>query len=114
MNMKEVGKGPVEYLKVVGAPGLSYSSTEWGDYDATANPPHILPSVFVKYELPEHYSELNVSLKEGPEWCYQGYNIETLEDGKTYLLSNMAIIKYLPRDGSYETTGKVMLKLTWH
>ena len=77
----------MEYLKVVGAPGLSYSSTEWGDYDATANPPHILPSVFVKYELPEHYSELNVSLKEGPEWCYQGYNIETLEDGKTYLLS---------------------------
>ncbi|MBM3240350.1 hypothetical protein FJZ31_29050 [Candidatus Poribacteria bacterium] len=114
MDMKEVGKGPVEYLKIVSAPGLSYSSTEWGDYDATANPPRILPGVFVKYELPQDYSELKVSLEAGPDWCYQGYNIETLEDGKTYLLSNIAIIKYLPRDGRYESAGKVMLKLTWH
>jgi hypothetical protein len=104
----------VEYLKMVNAPGLSYSSTEWGDSAAPAKPPRILPSVFVKYELPKDYSELNVSLEEGPEWCYQGYKIETLEDGKAYLLSNIAIIKYLPRDGRYESAGKVMLKLTWH
>ena len=113
MNIKEIVMGPIEYLKRVSAPGLSYSSTEWGDYNATANPPRILPSFFVKYELPEDYSELNVSLEEGPQWCYQGYDIETLEDGKTYLLSNISMIQFLPRDGGYETAHKVTLKLTW-
>jgi len=114
MNIKEIVKGPIEYLKIVSSPGLSYSSTEWGDSDVAENPPRVLPSVFVKHELPEDYSELNVSLEEGPEWCYQGYNIETLEDGKNYLLSNIAIIKYLPGDGKYEIADKVILKLTWY
>jgi len=113
MNMKEVGRGPMEFLKVISAPGLSYSSTNWGSPEATANPPRVLPSVFVKYELPKNYSDLNVSLEEGPGWCYQGYNIETLENGKIYLLSNIAFIKYSPNDGKYETADKVELKLAW-
>ena len=114
MNMKEAGKDPVEYLKVVNAPGLSYSSTEWGDPEAAAKLPRILPSIFVKYELPANYSELKVSLEEGPTWCYQGYNVETLENGKAYLLTNIAIIRYLQSDGKYETASNVVLKLTWH
>lgn len=101
-------------MKIVNSPGLSYSSTEWGDPEAAENPPRVLPSLLLKYELPKDHSELIFSLEEGPEWCYQGFDIETLEDGKTYLLSNMAIIKYLPRGGKYETAGKVALKLTWH
>lgn len=114
MNMKEVGKGPVEYLKLVSAPGLSYSSTEWGNPDAAANPPSVLPSIFVKYELPKNYTDLSVSLEEGPEWCYQGYNVATVENGKNYLLSNIAIVKYFPKDGTYEAANKVVFKLTWH
>jgi hypothetical protein len=113
MNMKEIGKGPMEFLKVISSPGLSYSSTEWGSPDAITNAPRVLPSVFVKYELPENYSEIKVTLEEGPEWSYQGYNIGTLENGKTYLLSNIAIIKYFPDDGKYEAANKVVLKLTW-
>jgi len=113
MNMKEVGKGPVEYLKVFNAPGLSYASTDWGKSNASTSQPSVLPSVFVKCEIPESYSQLDVSLEEGPEWCYKGYNVETLEDGKTYLLSNVAVIKYVPSDDKYEVANKIVLKLVY-
>jgi len=113
VSMKQIGKGPVEYLKVVTAPGLSYSSTEWGDPEARVKPPRVLPSVFVKYELPENYSNLKVSLEEGPDWCYRGFSVETLENGKPYFLSNVAVIKYLLSTGKHEIAKKVVLKLTW-
>jgi hypothetical protein len=113
MNMKEIGKGPVEYLKVFNAPGLSYASTDWGNPIASTSQPNVLPSVFVKCEIPESHSQLDVSLEEGPEWCYKGYNVETLEDGKTYLLSNVAVIKYVPSDDKYEVANKIVLKLVY-
>jgi hypothetical protein len=113
VSMKQIGKGPVQNLKVVTAPGLSYSSTEWGDPEAWVKPPRVLPSVFVKYELPKNYSNLKVSLEEGPDWCYKGFSVETLENGKPYLLSNVAVIKYLLSTGKYEIAKKVVLKLTW-
>jgi len=113
ISMKQIGKGPVEYLKVVTGPGLSYSSTEWGDPEARVKPPRVLPSVFVKYELPKNHSNLEVSLEEGPDWCYNGFSVETLENGKPYLLSNVAAIKFLLSTGKYEIAKKVVLKLTW-
>jgi hypothetical protein len=85
----------------------------WGDPEARVKPPRILPSVFVKYELPKNYANLKVSLEEGPDWCYKGFSVETLENGKPYLLSNVGGIKYLLSTGKYEIAKKVVLKLSW-
>ena len=106
-------EGPVEYFKIANAPGLTYSSIAWGDPNAYENYPRILPGVFLKYKLPENYQDLTVSLVEGPDWCFQDYDVVTLDSDNNYLLSNITMIKFLLKDGQFETADKVTLKLTW-
>jgi hypothetical protein len=113
LNLKNIVEGPVENFKIINAPGLCYCSTAWGDPNAYEDYPRVLPGIFLKYELPENYQDLKVSLIEGPDWCFQNYDVATLDGDNYYLLSNIAMIKFSFKDGQFEAVNKVKLKLAW-
>jgi len=86
LNLKNIVEGPVENFKIANAPGLCYCSTAWGDPNTYENYPRILPAIFLKYKLPKNYQDLKVSLIEGPDWCFQNYDVAKLERDNNYLL----------------------------
>lgn len=103
--------GTTEEICVVNAHGLTSSGVAFYQPMEKESAQPGLATVFVKLELPDALHSPTLKLRQGPKWSLGPWTVESLEEGKHFLLLHVALLRHDLYDGEYEAAGKVIVEL---
>ncbi len=92
---REVGKGPIEEVTALVAPGLSYGSVPWATFKDIEKPGPVGPGVFLDLPLPDGVGDAHeVTVESGPAWSLGGWRVLADARGRRRLQISIDFVRY--------------------